>query len=43
MIGITIGDISVGDTAQIVRRVDDGDIASFVKRGRPRAVEKAIA
>ena len=30
MIGITIGDISVGDTAQIVRRVDDGDIASFV-------------
>lgn len=30
MIGITIEDISVGDTAQIVRRVDDGDIASFV-------------
>ena len=30
MIGITIGDIRVGDTAQIVRRVDDGDIASFV-------------
>ena len=30
MIGITIGDVQVGDTAQIVRRVDDGDIASFV-------------
>ena len=30
MIGITIGDVRVGDTAQIVRRVDDGDIASFV-------------
>src|SRR5712692_3550363 len=30
MIGITIGDIQVGDSAQIVRRVDDGDIASFV-------------
>jgi len=30
MIGITIEDVRVGDTAQIVRRVDDGDIASFV-------------
>ncbi len=30
MIGITIGDVRVGDTAQIVRRADDGDIASFV-------------
>jgi len=30
MIGITIEDVRVGDTAQIVRRADDGDIASFV-------------
>lgn len=30
MIGITIGDVRVGDTAQIVRRVDNGDVASFV-------------
>lgn len=30
MIGLTIEDVQVGDTAQIVRRVDDGDIASFV-------------
>src|SRR6202162_5311974 len=30
MIGITIEDIRVGDTAQVVRRVDDGDVASFV-------------
>jgi acyl dehydratase len=30
MIGLTIEDVRVGDTAQIVRRVDDGDIASFV-------------
>jgi acyl dehydratase len=30
MIGMTIEDVRVGDTAQIVRRVDDGDIASFV-------------
>jgi acyl dehydratase len=30
MIGLTLGDIRVGDTAKIVRRVDDGDIASFV-------------
>src|SRR3972149_3887731 len=30
MIGITIEDVRVGDTAQIARRVDDGDIASFV-------------
>jgi acyl dehydratase len=30
MIGLTLGDIRVGDTAKIVRRVDDRDIASFV-------------
>jgi 3-hydroxybutyryl-CoA dehydratase len=30
MIGMTIKDIQVGDTAQIVRRVDHGDVASFV-------------
>ena len=30
MIGITIADIRVGDTAHIVRRVDGGDIVSFV-------------
>ncbi len=30
MIGLTIEDIRVGDTAKVVRRVDDGDIASFV-------------
>jgi 3-hydroxybutyryl-CoA dehydratase len=30
MIGVTIEDIRVGDTAQVVRRVDDGDVASFV-------------
>jgi len=30
MIGLTIEDIRVGDTAQVVRRVDDGDVASFV-------------
>src|SRR6266511_74295 len=30
MIGITVEDIRVGDTAQVVRRVDDGDVASFV-------------
>jgi 3-hydroxybutyryl-CoA dehydratase len=30
MIGLTIEDIRVGDSANIVRRVDDGDIASFV-------------
>jgi len=30
MIGITIGDIHVGDSAQVVRRATDDDIASFV-------------
>ncbi|HEX5531782.1 MAG TPA: MaoC family dehydratase [Methylomirabilota bacterium] len=30
MIGLTIDDIAVGDSAQITRRVSDGDIASFV-------------
>jgi 3-hydroxybutyryl-CoA dehydratase len=30
MIGMTIDDIRVGDVAQVVRRVDEGDIASFV-------------
>lgn len=30
MIGLTIDDIAVGDSAQIARRVSDGDIASFV-------------
>jgi 3-hydroxybutyryl-CoA dehydratase len=30
MIGITVEDIQVGDSAQVVRRADDGDIASFV-------------
>ena len=30
MIGLTIEEMRVGDTAKIVRRVDDGDIASFV-------------
>src|SRR3989304_1436950 len=30
MIGITIEDVRAGDTAQIVRRAGDGDIASFV-------------
>ena len=31
MIGITIEDIRVGDTAKVARRVDEGDIASFVE------------
>jgi 3-hydroxybutyryl-CoA dehydratase len=31
MIGLTIADIRVGDTAQIVRRVNHGDIAAFVE------------
>jgi acyl dehydratase len=30
MIGLTIEEMRVGDTAKVVRRVDDGDIASFV-------------
>ena len=30
MIGLTIDDIAVGDSAHITRRVSDGDIASFV-------------
>ena len=30
MIGLTIDDIRIGDTAQVVRRVDAGDIVSFV-------------
>ena len=30
MIGITIESIAVGDSAQITRRVTDGDIAEFV-------------
>jgi hypothetical protein len=30
MIGLTIGRIEVGDSAQITRRVTDGDIAEFV-------------
>ena len=30
MIGMTIDAIAVGDSAQITRRVTDGDIASFV-------------
>jgi 3-hydroxybutyryl-CoA dehydratase len=30
MIGLTIDDVAVGDSAQITRRVSDGDIASFV-------------
>ena len=30
MIGLTIEDLHVGDSAQVVRRADDDDIASFV-------------